>query len=296
MVELHYLTGLNRRRFIFFFYLRSSSWAWTSKNSWAIFAFSSFTARWLPLLGDVGCHNTNLHLIFPAIHAKEIFALLKAVDLDWFMYHWFMAGGPNWFMYQSMNQTIRMCSWFRSDSWSQSRNLELESLSILLGTLDSKWDECFPHCDKLFVKDEMEIRKAEEKHSSQRKLLHSWFTKSRGNNQCAFCFWCSLKGLMLKLKLQYFGHLMGRDPDAGKNWGQEEKGPRGDEMIGWHHWLNGHGFWWTPRVGDGQGGLVCCGSWGHKESDMAERLNWTDWIYKFHELSSLLHFASWCVE
>ena len=139
MVELHYLTGLNRRRFIFFFYLRSSSWAWTSKNSWAIFAFSSFTARWLPLLGDVGCHNTNLHLIFPAIHAKEIFALLKAVDLDWFMYHWFMAGGPNWFMYQSMNQTIRMCSWFRSDSWSQSRNLELESLSILLGTLDSKY-------------------------------------------------------------------------------------------------------------------------------------------------------------
>ena len=46
-----------------------------------------------------------------------------------------------------------------------------------------------------------------------------------------------------------------------------------DEMVGWHHRLNGHGFGWTPRVGDGQGGLVCCGSWGRKESDTTERLN-----------------------
>ena len=53
----------------------------------------------------------------------------------------------------------------------------------------------------------------------------------------------------------------------------EEKGTTEDEMVGWHHWLNGHGFGWTPGVGDGQGGLVCCGSWGRGESDMTERLN-----------------------
>ena len=70
--------------------------------------------------------------------------------------------------------------------------------------------------------------------------------------------------------------LIGKDPDAGKDWGQEEKGTREDEMVGWHHQHNGHGFGWTPGVGDGQGDLACCSSWGHKESDMTERLNWTD--------------------
>ena len=67
-----------------------------------------------------------------------------------------------------------------------------------------------------------------------------------------------------------------KDLDAGKDWEQEEKGTTEDETVGWHHWLDGHGFGWTPGVGDGQGGLVCCGSWGHKESDMTERLNWTE--------------------
>ena len=67
--------------------------------------------------------------------------------------------------------------------------------------------------------------------------------------------------------------LVWKDPNAGKDWGQEEKGTTEDEMIGWHHRLNGHGFEWTLGVGDGQGGLACCGSWGHKELDMAERLN-----------------------
>ena len=70
--------------------------------------------------------------------------------------------------------------------------------------------------------------------------------------------------------------LIWKDPDAGKDWGQEEKGTTEDEMVGWHHWLNGHGFGWTPGVGDGQGGLACCSSWGYKESDMTERLNWTE--------------------
>ena len=73
--------------------------------------------------------------------------------------------------------------------------------------------------------------------------------------------------------------LVGKDPDAGKDWGQEEKGMTEDEMAGWHHQLNGHEFEWTPGVSDGQGGLVCCDSWGRKELDATEQLNWTelDW-------------------
>ena len=70
--------------------------------------------------------------------------------------------------------------------------------------------------------------------------------------------------------------LIGKDPDAGRDWGQEEKGMTEDEMAGWHHRLDGHEFEWAPRVGDGQGGLECCDSWGRKESDMTEQLNWTE--------------------
>ena len=70
--------------------------------------------------------------------------------------------------------------------------------------------------------------------------------------------------------------LIGKDPDAGKDWGREEKGMTEDEMVGWYHRLNGHGFGWTLGVGDGQGGLVCYSSWGRKESDTTERLNWTE--------------------
>ena len=68
-----------------------------------------------------------------------------------------------------------------------------------------------------------------------------------------------------------------KDPNAGKDWGQEEKGTTEDEMVGWHHRLNGHGFGLTPGAGDGQGGLACCGSWGHKESDTTEQLNLLNW-------------------
>ena len=70
--------------------------------------------------------------------------------------------------------------------------------------------------------------------------------------------------------------LIGKDPDAGRDWGQEEKGMTEDEMAGWHHHLDGHESEWTPGVGDGQGGLACCDSWGCKESDTTERLNWTE--------------------
>ena len=69
--------------------------------------------------------------------------------------------------------------------------------------------------------------------------------------------------------------LTGKDPDAGKDWEQEEKGVTEDEVVGWHHRLNGHEFEWTLGVGDGQGSLACCCSWGHKESDTTQWLNWS---------------------
>ena len=72
--------------------------------------------------------------------------------------------------------------------------------------------------------------------------------------------------------------LIGKDSDAGRDWEQEEKGTTEDDMAGWHHQLDGRESEWTPGVGDGQGGLACCSSWGHKESDTTERLNWTELI------------------
>ena len=75
--------------------------------------------------------------------------------------------------------------------------------------------------------------------------------------------------------------LIGKDPDAGRDWGKEEKGTTEDEMAGWHHWLDGHESERTPGVADGQGGQVCCNSWGHKESDMTEWLNWTELVNIF---------------
>ena len=72
--------------------------------------------------------------------------------------------------------------------------------------------------------------------------------------------------------------LIRKDPDAGKDWRQEEKGMKKDEMVGWHYQLYGHEFEQAPGVGDGQGSLVCCSPWGLKESDTTEQLNWTELI------------------
>ena len=83
--------------------------------------------------------------------------------------------------------------------------------------------------------------------------------------------------------------LIGKD-DAGRDWGQEEKGTTEDEMAGWHHWLHGRESEWTPGVGDGQGGLACCDSWDHKESDTTEQLNWIEQTF---ELTS--HEMKWLV-
>ena len=91
--------------------------------------------------------------------------------------------------------------------------------------------------------------------------------------------WISLEGLMLKLKLQSTwckNRLIGKDPDAGKDWRQEEKGMTEDEMVGWYHRRNGHEFEKAAGVGERQGGLACCSPWGRKESDTTEQLNWTD--------------------
>ena len=81
--------------------------------------------------------------------------------------------------------------------------------------------------------------------------------------------------------------LTGKDSDAGRDWEQGEKGTTEDEMAGWHHWLDGHESEWTLGVGDGQGGLACCDSWGRKESDTTERLNWLNWTCKDNQLHTL---------
>ena len=105
---------------------------------------------------------------------------------------------------------------------------------------------------------------------------------------------CSLEGMMLKLKLQYFGHLMRRVDllektlMLGGDWQQEEKGTTEDEMAGWHHRLDGHEFEWTPGVGDGQGGLACCDSWGRRVGhDWATDLIWCD--HRLHQISKGIH-------
>ena len=102
----------------------------------------------------------------------------------------------------------------------------------------------------------------------------------------------SLEELMLKLKLQYLRPSDGKkwlkkDPDARKDWMQEEKGMTEDEMVGWHHWLDGHEFEQAPGVGDGQRSLVCYSPWGHKGLDTTERLNWTVQFSQDHLLKRL---------
>ena len=82
--------------------------------------------------------------------------------------------------------------------------------------------------------------------------------------------------------------LIGKDSDAGRDWGQKEKGTTEDEMAGWHHRLEGCESEWTPGAGDGHGGLACCNSWGRKESDTTEQLNWTELNWYIWELSIYL--------
>jgi len=86
--------------------------------------------------------------------------------------------------------------------------------------------------------------------------------------------------------------LTGKDSDAGRVWGQEERGTTEDEMAGWYHWLDGRESERTLGVGDGQGGLACCDSWGHKESDTTEWLNWIELNWWFYSINTALSFLS----
>ena len=115
--------------------------------------------------------------------------------------------------------------------------------------------------------------------------------------------WSSLSSVFLLTLAKFFGRndakaetpvlwphhekswLIGKDSDAGRDWGQEEKGMTEDKMAGWHHWLDGYEFEWTLGDGDGQGGLVCCNSWGRKESDITELLNWTEVLCSYKPTS-----------
>ena len=138
-----------------------------------------------------------------------------------------------------------------------------------------------------------------------RRLLRDPWTARRSNQSILkeTSPGCSFEGLMLKLKLQYFGHLMPRADSFDKTLmlGKIE----GRRRRGWQRmkWLdgitdNGHGFGWTPGVGDGQGGLACCSSWGHKESDTTERLNWIElnlYTFCFPSLCCCILVQCWIV-
>jgi len=87
--------------------------------------------------------------------------------------------------------------------------------------------------------------------------------------------------------------LIGKDSDAGRDWRHEEKGTTEDEMAGWHHWLDGRESEWSLGVGDGQGGLACCDSWGRKESDTTERLNWTELNWLIYPLKMYWRWSFW---
>ena len=95
-------------------------------------------------------------------------------------------------------------------------------------------------------------------------------------------------GILQARILEWVAYLIGKDSDAGRDWGQEEKGTTEDEMAGWHHQLDGHESGWTPGVGDGQGGLVCCNSWGRKESDTTEQLSLLPSLSQCYVISQLI--------
>ena len=143
-----------------------------------------------------------------------------------------------------------------------------------------------------------------------RRLLRVPWTTRRSNQSILkeISPGCSLGGLMLKAETPILwpphakSWLIGKDPNVGRDWGQEEKETTEDEMAGWHHWLNWHESEWTPGVGDGQGGRVCCNLSGCKESDTAEQMNLTElnlfdkwhcenWLTKCKriKLDSILH-------
>ena len=87
--------------------------------------------------------------------------------------------------------------------------------------------------------------------------------------------------------------LIRKDPDAGRDWRREKKGMTEDKLAGWHHRLDGYEFEWALGVGDGQGGLACCDSWGYKELDVTEWLNWTDKC-NINSWKEIIDLGNWC--
>ena len=144
------------------------------------------------------------------------------------------------------------------------------------------------------------VKKAERRRidafelSCWRRLLRvSWTRRSNQSILKEISPGCSLEELMLKLKVQYLATWCEELTHWKRPWywerlREEDKGTTENEMVGWHHWLNGHGFEWTPGVGDGQGGLAYCSSWGRRELDTTEWLNWTD-LEKLNEKTILLN-------
>ena len=171
------------------------------------------------------------------------------------------------------------------DSMFKSRDITLLRMVCLLKAV------VFP--EVLFGCESWTIKKGEHQRTdafelwSWRRLLRICWTARRSNQSILkeIISECSLEGLMLNLKLQYFGHLMwktpliGKDPDAGKDWRQEEKGMTEDEMVGWHQWVDRHDVEQAPGVGDGQGSLAWCSPWGSQRV----RRYWTteqNWIWQ----------------
>ena len=166
------------------------------------------------------------------------------------------------------------------DSILKSRDITLPTKVHLVKAMD------FPvvmyGCESWAIKNAEHLRVDAFELSCWRRLLRVPWTARRSNQSILkeISPGISLEGMMdakAETPVLWPPHvkswLTGKDSDAGRDWGQEEKGTTEDEMAGWHHWLDGHESEWAPGVGDGQGGLACCDSWGCKESDTTEWLN-----------------------
>ena len=139
----------------------------------------------------------------------------------------------------------------------------------------------FP-CRAAWTEGGCKIRKGREVHSIEYTCRSPWFTK-------VIIAWLNAEAeaeaeTPILWPPDAKNWLIGNDPDAGKDWRQEKKGTTEDEVVGWHHWLDGHEFEQVLGIGDGQGSLACCSPWGRKESDTTERLNWTE-----------LKWSHWCL-